>query len=121
VTPRNVELLRLALCGGSGPDSFYGVLATEIEWDVSRAPGDVSVVRGRDAVRTFMPVWRHGWEHWRFEEEDFVDLGDRVVTIARSPSGPDRAAVWTFEDGEVVRFAWYEDASEALTDASPSG
>ena len=121
MSQENVELLREALLGLAGSDSFYDVLATDVEWDVTCAPGDVSIVQGRDAVRAFMPVWRHGWEYWRFEAEDFLDMGDRVVTISRSPSGPDRAAVWTFSGGKVVRFVWYEDASEALTDASPSG
>jgi ketosteroid isomerase-like protein len=121
VSDENVELLRGALLGRSGAESFYDLLDPKVEWDVSRSPGDVSIVRGRDAVRAFMPVWRHGWEHWRFEEGDFVDLGDRVVTISRSSTGPDRAAVWTFEHGKVVRFVWYERASEALTDAAGPG
>jgi hypothetical protein len=66
-----------------------------------------------------MPTWRHGWEYWRFEEEDFVDAGESVVTIARGPDPADapRAAVWTFRDGKVARFVWYERSAEALVAA----
>lgn len=108
----NVELLREALGGRSGPDAFYELLDTEIEWDVSRAPGSTTIIHGRDAVRAFMPTWRHGWEYWTFDE-DFIDAGDHVVTLAPGK----RAAVWTFRDGKVVRFAWYERESAALADA----
>jgi ketosteroid isomerase-like protein len=109
----NVTLVRNALLGSASADAFYEVLDREIEWDVTRAPGGEAVIRGRDAVRAFMQTWRHGWEYWRFEEEDFLDAGERVVTIAR----PGRAAIWTVRDGNVVRFVWYERESEALKDA----
>jgi ketosteroid isomerase-like protein len=104
MSAENVTLVRKALLGSASADAFYEVLDPEIEWDVTRAPGGEAVFRGRDAVRAFMQTWRHGWEYWRFEEEDFLDAGERVVTIAR----PGRAAVWTVRDEKVVRFVWYE-------------
>jgi ketosteroid isomerase-like protein len=118
MSSENLELLREALRGRSGADSFYAVLDPDVEWDVSRAPGDTQVIRGRDAVRGFMPTWRHGWEYWRFAEEDFRATGEQVVTVARDPAGSeDRAALWSFREGKVVRFVWYEWSSEALADA----
>jgi hypothetical protein len=125
MSSENVELLREALLGRSGPDAFYELLDAAVEWDVSRAPGTATVIHGRGAVRAFLPSWRHGWEHWLFAEEDFVDADDRVVTITRDPAAPTgqagehpgRAAVWTFRHRKVVRFVWYERESEALADA----
>jgi ketosteroid isomerase-like protein len=108
----NVALLREALLGREGAESFYELLDPEVEWDASRSPAG-RVVRGRDAVRAFMPSWRHGWEHWRFEPDGFIETGDRVVAL--TPTGP--ATVWTFRDRKVVRFGWYEQASEALAEA----
>jgi ketosteroid isomerase-like protein len=115
MSAEDVALIRAALRAPSA-DAFYDALDPEVEWDVTRAPGDTSVMRGRDAVRAFMQSWRHGIEHWRFEEKDFVDAGDRVVTIAAG-SEPRPAAVWSVRDGKVVRFVWYERASDALMDA----
>lgn len=118
MSAEDVALLRNALLRAPSADAFYDVLDPEVEWDVTRSPGEFGVVRGRDSVKAFMQRWRHGWEHWRFDEEDFLDAGDRVVTIAAS-AGDDqrRAAAWTFRDGKVVRFVWFERASEALADA----
>ena len=114
----NVALLREALLGREGADAFYEVLDRDVEWDTSRAPGRTTI-RGRDAVRAYMPSWRHGWEYWRFEEE-FIDLGERVVTITDIGDGviaDDRpTAAWTFDGGKVVRFEWYERASEAVAE-----
>ena len=105
----NIELLRQALAGRSGAEEFYAVLDESIEWDTTRAPGGTTV-HGRDAVRAYMPSWRHGWEYWSFDEEGFLEDGDRILT----PALGDRIAAWTFRGGRVVRFEWYEDASEAL-------
>ena len=85
------------------------MLDENIEWDTTRAPRG-TILRGRDAVRAYMPIWRHGWEYWSFDAEDFLADGNRVVT----PALGGRAAAWTFRDGKVVRFEWYEQASEAL-------
>jgi ketosteroid isomerase-like protein len=113
----DVAVIR-ALLHARSADAFYDALDPDVEWDVSRSPGSASVVRGRDAVRAFMSRWRHGWEHWRFEDDDFIDAGDRVVTIA-APAGvdPRPAAVWTVRAGKVARFVWYERTSDALSDA----
>jgi ketosteroid isomerase-like protein len=117
VSAEDVALLRNALLRAPSAEAFYDVLDPEVEWDVTRAPEEFGVIRGRESVKAFMPRWRHGWEHWRFEEEGFVDAGDRVVTIAAPAGGDTRpAALWTVRDGKVVRFVWYERESEALAD-----
>jgi ketosteroid isomerase-like protein len=113
----DVAIIR-ALLRAPSADAFYEGLDAEVEWDASRSPGAPAVVRGRDEVRAFLQRWRHGWEHWRFEADDFLDAGDRIVTIA-APAGvdPRPAAVWTVRDGKVVRFVWYQRESEARADA----
>jgi ketosteroid isomerase-like protein len=113
----DVALIR-ALLRSPSADAFYEGLDPDVEWDVSRSPEGPTVIRGRDEVRAFMQRWRHGWERWRFEDDDIIDAGDRVVTIA-APAGldPRPAAAWAVRDGKVVRFVWYERESEARADA----
>jgi ketosteroid isomerase-like protein len=116
VSAEEVGLVRKALLAAASAGDFYDALDPEVEWDMTRAPGSEGVIRGRKDVKAFMQRWRHGWEHWRFEDEGFLDAGDRVVTIAAGEDAR-RAAVWTVRDGKVVHFAWYERESEALADA----
>jgi ketosteroid isomerase-like protein len=122
----NVEILRTALSAPPGsPGGFYETLAGDVVWDMSRFPGIEQVYHGRDAVKRFMPSWRYGWEIWRFTDDDFVDAGDDVVTLVHGPlpagsgadDGPAMACVWSFQEGKVVRFTWYQRFREALSAA----
>src|SRR2546423_15607050 len=88
-------------------DAFYEYLDEDVEWDVSRSPEAPTVIRGRDEVRLFMQRWRHGREHWRFEEDDFLDAGDRSATIAApAGAGPRPPAGWPGRGGEGGGFGW---------------
>jgi|SRR5919109_5457997 ketosteroid isomerase-like protein len=116
----DVALVR-ALLRAPSVDAFYEGLDDDVEWDVRRAPDAATVIHGREAVRSFMQRWRHGWERWSFGDDDFLDAGDRVVTIAAASGvDPRPAAVWTVRAGKVVRFIWYERARDALEDAGLS-
>ena len=108
----NVALVREARLGRSGPDAFYDVLDEDVGWDTSDAPGGTEV-RGREAVRASLAGWRHGWEHWHFEEDGFTGAGDRVDTL----TADGQACVWTIRDRKVVHFSWYEQAAAGFADA----
>jgi hypothetical protein len=79
---------------------------------MSQAFDEPRVVRGPEAVGSFLYGWRYGWEHWRFGEDDFFEAGDRVVTVLEDHARG--AGVWTFRDGKVVHFEWFTDANAAL-------
>ena len=73
---------------------------------------DTGPYRGRDGLRRLRETWETGFEDLRFEIEEVIDAGDRVVVMAsvcgrgrdsgadvRTPSFP---YIWTFRDGQVV-------------------
>jgi len=77
-------------------------------------------------VQGFVEGWREwlaAWESYRLETEDFIDRGDKVVVTVRARARTRRggvemqhapAAVWTLDNGRVVRIEFYLDRAEAL-------
>jgi SnoaL-like protein len=77
-------------------------------------------------------AWLDGWEHWRAEADDYLELGDHVVVLASyhgrgKGSGVEihqqGAHVFELRDGKVVRleiFASRDKAIESVRSA-PSG
>ena len=71
-----------------------------------------------------MAEWLATWEEYRFEPEDYIDLGDdRVVMLWREfgrGKGSEAqveitgATVWTLRNGKVIRSKPYTDRAEAL-------
>jgi ketosteroid isomerase-like protein len=67
--------------------------------------------------------WEAAWEDWRWEAEEFIGAGDRVVAVLRvnakgRGSGVDverlDGAVWTVRDGKCIRLDYYGSKAEAL-------
>jgi ketosteroid isomerase-like protein len=109
----NADIVRSMLCGEAGhPDVFWEIFHPDVVWDMSEFPEIETVYRGREAVRAFFFGWRYGWEYWRFDPEDVIEAGGEVVTL--SGEDPERAGLWTLEDGKVVRFRWYQTSAAAL-------
>jgi ketosteroid isomerase-like protein len=86
-------------------------------------PEGGQVFRGREGLQRWIATTREVWEEWRFEPEQFLDAGDRVVVLVRvvarggsSGVNLDRetAHIWTIMDGRVTRCEVYLDRSEAL-------
>jgi ketosteroid isomerase-like protein len=79
---------------------------------------------GHAGVRTYTRRVTEAWEEFTVEPERFIDLGDRVLVLAREQgrcrySGVEvrshqTAHVWTFREGEIVRFQVYWDREEGL-------
>lgn len=78
----NVALLKGAYesFGTEGPRAFERVLAAEVEW--LESPRMMVPVRYR-RERMVARMEQLGWQDWRLEPLDFVDLGDRVVVPLR--------------------------------------
>jgi len=84
---------------------------------------DAGEYRGLEGMLRWQVDWDSSWESWRWEAEDFVDVGDRVVVVLRlyakgRHSGVDverlDGAVWTLRASKAVRLDYYGSKDEAL-------
>ena len=98
--------------------------AEDVEWDASdlNLPdlGD-GHLRGREAVRRFWATWLSAWGNVGFEYELRGAGGHVVALIDQWMSGTEidlpfgsYAQLWTFKDGEVIRWTFYREQDEAL-------
>lgn len=82
---------------------------------------------GHDGIRQFMHDLNQHWEFFETVQEEWYDLGDRVVAIgcwhARGKaSGVEitgQPAVWLayMRDGKIARWRTYTDVEQGLADA----
>jgi ketosteroid isomerase-like protein len=79
---------------------------------------------GRAVERVF-----ETYDKWEIEPEQFRAVGDQVAVVARwrarvGGSGVNvearESALWTFEGGRVIRYAWFQGPDEALEAAGLS-
>ncbi len=119
----NVEVIRSIyedwLAGSAALDKFDPDIAM-IEADT--VPG-VPSAHGIDAVRRYMDSFAGYWAEIRFEPQEFIEVGDRVVVMARlvgrgRKSGVEVARtwayVWTLRAGRALRMEAYAHRAEAL-------
>ena len=94
----------------------------DFEFDFSRAVGPVRGVFKLDQMRPFMDEFFGLWETIRFEIDEFVEAGELVaisslnyhrgrdgIEMTVRPSG-----VFTFRDGRIVHYCFYQEWQEAL-------
>jgi ketosteroid isomerase-like protein len=83
--------------------------------------------RGHDGLRRYFDSFYEAMEEVRFEPEEFIDAGERVVVstrlVARGRETGIEAEqrvvmVWTLRDGKVLRVAPYATKEEALAAVS---
>lgn len=79
--------------------------------------------RGHAGYMRFMSDWLSAWGTFRFEPQELIDLGDRVVVLAKlaargggSGAAVDQsfAGVYDSKDGRIIRQQDYFDPAEAL-------
>jgi len=79
--------------------------------------------RGYAGLARWREDWEAAWDDWRWEPEEFIDVGDRVVAVLRvhakgRGSGVDvervDGAVWTLRNGKCIRLDYYGSKAEAL-------
>jgi ketosteroid isomerase-like protein len=110
---------------GELPADAIAVLAPDLEVRfVPMSPGERPSYHGVEGLIEGWRDWLTPWETYFLEVEDFIDEGDDViVTLARVRARTGRdgvavehspAAVWTFENGKVVRVQFYLDRGEAF-------
>jgi ketosteroid isomerase-like protein len=91
---------------------------------------DATVYRGFEGLLRWQADWERSWESWRWDPEEFIDAGERVVAVLRvhargRHSGVDLerldAAVWRLRDRKCVRLDYYGSRKQALEAVGLSG
>jgi ketosteroid isomerase-like protein len=126
----NVEIARHvfdALNRGDLPGALKDT-ATDFAFDFSRSRSPERGVYGREDIPRFMDAFGGVWESLRWEPEEFIEAGGRLITpITTYNQGRDgielqvRAAwLWSFRDRRIARITFFQDRREALEAAGLS-
>jgi ketosteroid isomerase-like protein len=108
-----------------GPEFF----APDVELDLSRNVFNPVTDRGYEGVERLLAMVNDVWDDFRFEPEELIDAGGRVVAVVRLsgkgkgsgvPVDQTDSHVWTLGDGKCTRLAVYQDRAEALEAAGLS-
>jgi ketosteroid isomerase-like protein len=125
ISNQNVELVQASWEAWERGDmeavfAFYDPAIEVFDHDL---PDATESYRGLDGLRRWQADWEASWDSWRWEPEEFIDAGDRVVAVLRAyargrGSGVDverlDGAVYTLHDGKCVRLDYYGSKAEAL-------
>ena len=124
MSQENVEAVRRSYEAYERGDmeSALAALDPEIEVYDHDIP-DSREYRGLEGVLRWQADWEASWASWRWEPEEFIDAGDRVVAVLRvhaigRGSGIDverlDGAVFTLRAGKCIRFDYYGSKAQAL-------
>jgi uncharacterized protein len=129
MSSENVEAVRVgfeALAGG-GVEGLLEFIDPDFE---TTTPPELSVepatYRGHEGLRRYFESFYEVMEEVRFEPEQFIDAGERVVVPVRLVArGRDTgieaeqriAFVWTLRDGKALRLDTYATTAQALAAA----
>jgi ketosteroid isomerase-like protein len=126
MSSENVELVRAALqqFNREGIDAVARNIHPDFE---TTTPSSLAVepdtYRGPEGIRRWMDAWGDTMDEIRFEVDELVDAGDRVVAITRLVARSRTtelefqqgvAMVWTLRDGLAVGMDPYGTRDEAL-------
>jgi ketosteroid isomerase-like protein len=126
MSQENVELVRTAMESFNleGVDAVAEQIHPDFE---TTTPSSLSVepdtYRGPEGVRRWFDAWEGTMDEVRFDVDELVDAGDRVVAVTRMVARSRTtglefeqgvAMVWTLRDGRAVRLDPYATRAEAL-------
>jgi ketosteroid isomerase-like protein len=131
VPAENVDLVRrlfeAVAEGGFGAGGAF--LHPDFEMTQLPMHPEAGTYRGGPAAGQSMEEWMRSFEEFRWDAEEFIDVGDRVVVVVRE-RGRGRGGgaeldhrygtVCTVRDGMVVSLGWFHDKDQAL-EAARSG
>lgn len=137
MSQENVEIVRRAIDGlvAAGYDlrkaeDFFEVADPGIEYDISRTNPEARVYLGRAGVIEALEQWVNTWDEYGIEPLELIDMGPGcVVTVVHERGrlkGSDawvehtRGAVWTINDGRIVRYEEHQDRAGAMDAAKGS-
>ena len=126
------ETVDLVRRGIRSVDVFWALLADEVVWefiDSHPLPDVPAKCVGRGAV---IEATRHYWGTWddyRLDAEELIDAGSSVVVVMHEwgrgkgsgiPFERRSAQVWTFREGQIIRWEDFADKASALEAAGLS-
>jgi ketosteroid isomerase-like protein len=126
----NVEVIRAIYDDWLRGDMAIDKFDPEITMVESNTVPGAPSAHGIDEVRRYIESFRNYWSEIRFEPEEYIDAGDRVVVMARlvgrgrsSGAEVERtwAYVWTLRGEKALRMDAYADRAEALKAARLGG
>ena len=118
MSEENVDLVRRIYACWDAGTSARELIDPEMEYVNPPYAVESGVKRGRRTLGAIRDVY----PDFRFEPEDYRDVGEDVVVIgmARGTAASGVQAqwrqgyIWTVRDGRAVRFQWFSDPAEAL-------
>ena len=126
MSTENVELVRTTMKSFNldGVDAITDQISPDFE---TTTPPSLSVepdtYRGPEGVRRWFDAWEGTMDEVRFDVDELVDAGDRVVAVSRMVARSHTtgleveqavALVWTLRDGRAVRLDPYATREEAV-------
>jgi len=126
MTPGNAELLRPIYeeWGRGNWRPNFELYDPHMEWGWSdEFPGLAGVFEDHEDPNPRLRAWLSGWEDWRAEAEEFLEVGDHVVVLAiywgrGRGSGVEisqqGAHVFELRDGKVVRLEIFASRDKAI-------
>ena len=105
-------------------DVLYDLVDLDVVWrDLGHAPDLPEVTRGIAALRALTEQWDQAFDDFRAEVQECIDVEDSVLCVTcwrgeGKGSGLtmelNRAEVWEFENGKIIRVTVYPDKAAAL-------
>jgi uncharacterized protein len=126
MAPDNVELIRPIYqeWGRGNWRSSFDVYDPDMEWGWSSEFLDLAgVFKDRRDPNPRLRAWLAGWDFWRADADEFLEIGDYVVVLASyhgrgKGSGVEieqqGAHVFKLRDGKVVRLEIFASRERAL-------
>jgi ketosteroid isomerase-like protein len=126
MSTENVELVRTTMKSFNldGVDAITDQISPDFE---TTTPPSLSVepdtYRGPQGVRRWFDAWEGTMDEVRFDVDELVDAGDRVIAVSRMVARSHTtgleveqavALVWTLRDGRAVRLDPYATREEAV-------
>ena len=129
MSQENVEVARrlFEAAGRRDTDALLEIYDPYIVWDASRTQrGAITgkVVQGREDLLRWLREWYEVWETMDDVLEELIDAGQQRVVSIMTQRGRGKAsgvkvenslgAVWTVQDGKVIRAVWFPSPAQAL-------
>ena len=126
MSQENVEIVRTVMESFNlkGVDAIAEQIHPDFE---TTTPPSLAVepdtYRGPEGVRRWFDAWEGTMEEVRFDVDELVDAGDRVIAVSRMVARSHTtgieveqavALVWTLRDGRAVRLDSYATRDEAV-------
>jgi ketosteroid isomerase-like protein len=131
MSAENADRLRRAYASfNQGGSLDWDLLDPAIQHDQTEGLFLDGIFYGQEGVRAALGEIRADWDDLRFEPEDVIDLGDRMLVLVRMSArvrdseaeiDAQLAHVWEFRDGRAVRWAVYGDRAAAVRALSAAG